>query len=217
MAGHNPEVVELTFCHPRTGRCWANESMAIQMDGPLTSPGPGLVQTGAFAGNITGQVEQLQTGSQFWMNSGYTGPEPPLEVKAVFSTADYARDWIAAYAGQLAASGPVSPAVAQIAATYPAPSAQTVAIWQASPALQPTIGMQNQPGAPTPAGQDYGGIINDINKALNSLAQAAGQTNQGAGQASGTNWLLIGGLALGALLVISLIRPAGSAPRGAYG
>jgi len=180
--------------------------MAIQMDGPLVSPGPGLVQTGLYAGNTTGQVEQLQTGSQFWMNSGYTGPEPPLEVKAVFSTADYARDWMSTYAGKLVSSNPnVSPAVTTIAETYPAPSAQTLTIWQAAPQLEPTVNMQNQPGATTQAGQDFTAIINDINKALNSLAQSSGQINQGATQESPTNWLLLGGLGLGALLVLSLV------------
>ena len=204
----------MTFCHPRTGRCWANESMAIQMDGPLTSPGPGLVQTGAFAGNLTGQIEQLQTGSQFWMSSGYQGPEPPLEVKAVFSTADYARDWIAQYARQL---GPnVSPAVRQIQQTYPeSPSAQTQIIWANAPQLQPTVGMQQQPGAQTQVGQDYGSAIADINKALNSLAQ-----QQAGGQAAGLesgipSWMMIGGLALGAILLVSLLgRPAGGPSYG---
>jgi len=187
--------------------------MAIQMDGPLVSPGPGLVQTGEFAGNLTGQVEQLQTGSQFWMNSGYTGPEPPIEVKAVFSTADYARDWIGQYAAQLAGSGMVvSPAVTEIAATYPAPSAKTLAIWQAAPSLAPTIGMQNQPGAATTPGQDYTGMIADINRALQNIAQGYGGQDAGLQQPSGTNWLLIGGLALGALLLMSMLTGRTGSP-----
>jgi len=204
----------MTFCHPRTGRCWANESMAIQMDGPLVSPGPGLVQTGEYAGNLAGQVEQLQAGSQFWMASAYQGPEPPLEVKAVFSTADYARDWIATYARQL---GPnVSPAVQQIQQQYPEPSAQTQVIWQQAPQLQPTVGMQQQPGAPTQVGQDYSSAIADINKALNSLAQQqAGGQGAGISASSIPSWMMIGGLALGAILLVSLLgRPAGGPSYG---
>lgn len=110
----------MAFIHPRTGRSWANEAMAIAMDGPLESAGAGLVQTGLYAGNTTGVVEQLQQGSQFWMDSGYTGPEPSLEVKAAYSTAEYARDWAAAYAKTVAASGAaVSPAIQKIVVEYP--------------------------------------------------------------------------------------------------
>jgi len=61
----------MAFIHPRTGRSWANEAMAIQMDGPLVSPapiGPGqtgtLVQTGEFAGNTAGWIEPLQVNYQ---------------------------------------------------------------------------------------------------------------------------------------------------------
>lgn len=66
----------MAFIHPRTGRSWATEAMAIQMDGPLVSPapiGPGqtgtLVQTGAFAGNASGWIEPLQ------VNYGSPGPQ----------------------------------------------------------------------------------------------------------------------------------------------
>lgn len=115
----------MAFIHPRTGRSWANEAMAIAMDGPLESPGPGLVQTGLYAGNTTKTVEQLQRGSQYWMDSGYTGPEPSLEEKAKYSTAEYARDWAAAYARTVAASGAaISPAIQKIVVEYP-PAAGT--------------------------------------------------------------------------------------------
>ena len=57
----------MVFVHPRTGRSWATESMAIEMDGPLVSPapiGPGemgtLVQTGEYAGNYSGWIEPMQ-------------------------------------------------------------------------------------------------------------------------------------------------------------
>jgi hypothetical protein len=102
--------------------------MAILMDGPLESPGPGLVQTGLYADNTTGKVEPVQQGSQFWMNSDYTGPEPDLATKAAYSTAEYARDWAATYLRSVTASGAaVSPAVQKIVVEYPPAGATSAA------------------------------------------------------------------------------------------
>jgi len=77
-----------------------------------------------------------QTGSQFWMNTGYKGPEPPLAVKGLFSSADYARDWIAQYSRNIVDPAP-SPAVQNIAQNYPEPSANTKTIWNIVPQVAP--------------------------------------------------------------------------------
>ncbi len=84
----------MVFIHPRTGRSWATEAMAIEMDGPLVSP-PGSVTLGLYAGEeYAGQTQPIQTGSQYWMNSNYTGPEPDYATKMQYSDAGYARDYV---------------------------------------------------------------------------------------------------------------------------
>ena len=45
-------------------------------------------------------VPSQQIGSQFWMNSGYSGPEPDLATKAKFSDAQVANAWANTYLAQ---------------------------------------------------------------------------------------------------------------------
>jgi hypothetical protein len=80
-----------------------------------------------------------QIGSQFWMNSGYTGPEPDLATKQAFSTAEYANTWIGDYSKKLVDAGvPVSDSVAAIAKTAIPPSQQISDLWQAVPQIAPS-------------------------------------------------------------------------------
>jgi len=94
----------MTFIHPRTGRVWATEALAVAMDGPLTIGQPGTVTTGKFASDRN-ETSPLQTGSQYWMNSDYTGPEPAIEIKIQFSDANVANEWINKYASTLKGTG----------------------------------------------------------------------------------------------------------------
>lgn len=191
----------MTFCHPRTGRCWANEAMAIEMDGPLVSPGTGLVQTGAYADNLTGAIQATQYGSQFWMNSNYTGPEPPDSVKAMYSTADYARDWIASYASGLVAQGvTVSPAVVAIS-NYPV-TTNVPNYYPYTSTPLPGASVQAAAGAQTPGatgGVPAGAATNPGSAVSNILG--------GLGTVDWSSLIIPAALFLGALVLIpSLVK-----------
>jgi len=137
----------MSYTHPRTGRSWANEAMAIQMDGPLVNPAPGVVQVGEFARTTTGAIPgptPIQQGSQFWMNSNYTGPEPTVAVKKAFSSAEYASAWIGNYAQGLKDIGVnVSPRVSEIASYAPVQTTQPmIELWRDVPAIAPQTAVQ---------------------------------------------------------------------------
>ncbi len=68
----------------------AAKSFNIPIPVSASSPGGTDTRLRDKAGNLITN----QTGSQYWMDEGYTGPEPNLERKTAFSSADYARDWI---------------------------------------------------------------------------------------------------------------------------
>jgi hypothetical protein len=132
--------------------------MAIEMDGPLTDPGPGLVQVGEFAVNNGGSVpgpQATQTGSQFWMNSDYTGSEPTLAVKALYSDAQVAYDWAGEYAQTLVKQGvTVSPAIGAIADGFTGVQKKTADLWNAIPQSSPIQALVqtlqlNQPSNPS--------------------------------------------------------------------
>jgi len=126
--------------------------MAIQMDGPLQNPGPGLVQVGEFAATPSGVVPgptPTQQGSQFWMNSNYSGPEPTVEVKKAFSSAEYASAWIGNYATGLAAIGINTPTVAKTAAIAPVQTTKAMTdLWKAVPEISPAgaVAVNYSPG-----------------------------------------------------------------------
>jgi len=162
--------------------------------------------------NVTGQQ-----GSQFWLNTDFTGPEPSKAVKAAASSASYARDWMSGYtkatvkASNAGIIKPVSQAVVNIATTYPEPAAETKKLWQDYPALAPTgkpapqagsnVGPGATPGSISPVFQ----IPADIRYGGGSGGGAAGSTDTGAGD---TTTLLLGLAAAGALLW-AITRPSG--------
>jgi hypothetical protein len=80
-----------------------------------------------------------QIGSQAWMDTAYTGPEPDLATKAALSDAAYANTWIGSYAQQLIDAGaPVQQQVQQIAKTAIKPSTAIEDLWSAVPAISPS-------------------------------------------------------------------------------
>jgi len=87
------------------------------------------------AGNLNPSPTQ---GSQFWMDSGYSGAEPTLAVKAKLSTADYARDWLGEYARTL--EDVVNPNITTIQ-KYPI-TENTAQIWKVVPQLKPSAGVE---------------------------------------------------------------------------
>jgi hypothetical protein len=97
--------------------------------------------------DAAGNLVTNQIGSQYWMDAGFTGIEPSLEVKAAFSTAEYASGWIGNYAQILSAQGtPVSSAVSKIA-EYPAASSPVLAaLWEDYYAISPQAAYDQRSG-----------------------------------------------------------------------
>jgi hypothetical protein len=119
-----------TWTDPRTGLVFASQAIAqaLGYDKPITynlnsnSPSFGAVDNG-------------QVGSQFWMDSKYTGEEPTAQVKQMLSTADYARDWLGTYAANLKSPVGLSPN-AQAIQKYPT-TLGSAEIWATVPELNP--------------------------------------------------------------------------------
>lgn len=145
----------MTYICNRTGETFVNQAVAENIHGvgycdnvapvavvqaaiiiPVSASSPGGVDTRAR--DASGNLITNQIGSQFWMNEGFTGPEPTLEVKAAFSTAEYASGWIGAYVQTLIDKGvTVTDDVKQMA-LYPAASSPVLkALWQANPTISP--------------------------------------------------------------------------------
>jgi hypothetical protein len=151
----------MTYVCKRTGETFATQGVAESIHGigycdnvnpvaaiqaaiaiPPSDSSPGGMDTRAR--DASGNLITNQIGSQFWMDASavktneYSENDPSLAVKQVFSSADYSRDWITAYAQTLAASGAdLSGAVGKIAADNPAPSAVTKSIWDLFPEITP--------------------------------------------------------------------------------
>lgn len=120
--------------------------------------------------DASGKLVTNQIGSQYWMNAGFTGIEPSLEVKAAFSTAEYASGWIGNYAQILSKQGtPVSGAVTQ-AASYPAASSPVLAaVWEKYYAVSPQAAYNEQSGkaaAAIVANQAQTGVVTPANAAI---------------------------------------------------
>lgn len=82
-------------------------------------------------------------GSQIWMNSGYTGPEPDLATKAKLSDAQYASDWISTYTQGLVNAGvPVQPAITAIANNPVQQS--SIDVWNAIPQISPASALEQR-------------------------------------------------------------------------
>jgi hypothetical protein len=85
------------------------------------------------------------------MNTGYTGPEPSMAVKAALSTASYASSWVAQYNTNLAANGIQPASNPSVNGAFVTPSA--AAIWSAFPGLAPPSQFTSATNVPgTPAG-----------------------------------------------------------------
>ena len=128
-----------------------------------------------------------QIGSQFWMNSGYSGPEPSIEVKKALSTAEYARDWIGQYAQDLVGAGvPVQDSVAAMAKDYPVSEA-SLALWDAVPAISPGAALETriaEAGGYTGWASSMGVVTanpNTVNNPNSALAPGSPVSGAGAG------------------------------------
>lgn len=120
--------------------------------------------------DASGKLVTNQIGSQYWMDAGFTGIEPSLEVKAAFSTAEYASGWIGNYAQILSKQGtPVSDAVKE-AATYPAASSPVLeALWKDFYVISPQAAYDERSGkaaAATVANQAKTAVITPANAAI---------------------------------------------------
>jgi len=79
-----------------------------------------------------------QVGSQYWMNTGYSGPEPSLATKAVFSSASYASSWAAQDVTNMQKAGVPGVNTGSLAAIASNPvSVQAQALWAAFPGVAP--------------------------------------------------------------------------------
>lgn len=157
----------MTYTCKRTGETFATESMAKSIVSNCDGTPPvaveqapvkytnsnGSVGIDTRARDSGGNLITNQEGSQFWMNAGYTGDEPPMEVKAFFSSADYARDWageaIRAYAA--ANPGTTLSSNMDVVQQYPV-TESTAQVWKKIPALAPSAGVTyntpaNSPGS----------------------------------------------------------------------
>ena len=124
----NPQTSALTdtgsgfFQDPRTGNMYASYEQFVRATAPGGSAYVPPSQTIAVV-TPDGKVFNT-TYSQYWMDPNYTGPEPSYEVKAAYSSADYA----AGFAGSITnlivgTTSNVSAAIKAIAKMYPTLSA----------------------------------------------------------------------------------------------
>ena len=173
------------------------------------------------AGQQARAAANSQQGSEFWLNSGYSGTEPPAAVKKAFTSATYASAWIGQYAQNLQAAGvPLSPHAAQIAA-YPNLSPGSTSVWASFPGTAPTVvSAGSTPLAALPA-SSYPTTVIGATPAPTSSAGDTTQTSNPLVSGGGTSGLDLSSLsawlpwlALGALAVIALPALLGGGQRG---
>jgi hypothetical protein len=156
----------MVYIDPRTGLMFENESIARSLGyGQAPAPMPvaqapltyqnsdGTTGIDYRERDANGNLTTNQIGSQFWMNAGYTGPEPTMEVKRAFSSAEYASGWIGNYAQQLINTGvPVTQGVRDMAKYPAATSPILLQLWKDYPQFSPAAALQNRYGNPTGSG-----------------------------------------------------------------
>lgn len=156
-----------------------------------------------------------QEGSQFWLNTDYAGAEPSTEVKAAYSTADYARSWISAKAQTItqqasAAGTKVSKAVENIA-NYPESEYQASyeKVWTDYPTISPT---RTEVGAAKIKSASDAANVSRVSNGT-TVASSWEPTTSGSGVSSSADSSSIGSMGLllvvlaGAALLMSVRSP----------
>lgn len=202
--------------------CYSGGRQGVQMaNGGCDTRGSDMV-----AGGI--KVASEQIGSQWWMNTGYAGPEPDLATKAKFSDATVANAWANTYLAQAKVNSDMG--VQQAAGKWlgdPAQNPSGINLWANAPsvyqqqfALAATTPSQaNTMNADTGITAQTAKNLQKLTDALDSGSYYSGEPNvpvvQGAGgysfgtpgtsdtTSSGTG--ILSSLGLGALLVIGAL------------
>jgi hypothetical protein len=216
----------MTYYCKRTGQTFATEAIAKSLVSNCDAETPKAVEQAPIAylnsdGSIGmdsrardagGNLITNQEGSQFWMDAGYTGAEPPMEVKAIFSSAEYARDWAGEALRTIAAANPgvqLSDAMGNIV-NYPVTTG-TAEIWKAMPALNPANSVNYNTPSSSPGSTNEPAYIQKITtQASVGTEEVVNNVQKAIETAKGNLMYIVGGIVVVVLLVLMMSGKAKS-------